>query len=133
MDGTIFDNCSIPRISVTVGDNRDECGRGNIIRNIFSNETGSPVRICRQIIRVESNVVFDVAELFAGIEEEISLEECITPEEVIRESFGTPNIADIEVRCSDLALETDNQVFFFNSDEDQDACFKVLRLSLIHI
>ena len=127
LDGTIFDNCSIPRISVTVGDNRDECGRGNIIRNIFSNETGSPVRICRQIIRVESNVVFDVAELFAGIEEEISLEECITPEEVIRESFGTPNIADIEVRCSDLALETDNQVFFFNSDEDQDACFKVLR------
>ena len=127
LDGTIFDNCSIPRISVTVADNRDECGRGTIVRNIFSNETGSPVRICRQVIRVESNVVFDVAELFAGLEEEVTIEGCRNPDDVVRESFGTPNIADIEVRCSDLALEVDNRIFLFNSDENQDACFKVLR------
>ena len=128
VDGTVFDNCSIPRISSRILDQRDGCGVGRFVRQIFSNETGSPVIVCTQVINIESNVTLEVELLFEDLEEEVTLEGCMTPEEIINESFGTPNLADVEVRCSDLAISTENQLFLFNgTDTDSDACFKVVR------
>jgi len=101
---------------------------GFIRRDMFSHETGSPVRVCRQRIRIRGQALLEVEKLFEGLREEVALEGCMSPEEVINESFGTPNIADVEVRCSDLALSTENQLFLFNdTGQDSDACFKVVR------
>ncbi len=127
VDGTIFDNCSIPTISVKITTNINSCNSGRIIRELFSDETGSAVRICRQVITIQRNSLLIDSVLFADIKD-VTLEGCMTPEELINESFGTPNIDDAGGKCSQLAVSTENQLFLFNTqDQESDACFKVVR------
>ncbi len=127
VDGTIFDNCSIPTISVRITPQINSCNSGRIIRELFSNETGRPVRVCRQVITIQQNSQLIDSLLFLGIVD-VTLDGCMTPEELINESFGSPNIDDVGGRCSQLAVSTENQLFLFNTlDQEADACFKIVR------
>lgn len=125
VDGTVFDDCSTPRISViNVGD-IDKCGFGTISRTIFSHEGGVRKRVCRQVI----TIIRDEETFINSIsfpDTLINLTGCMSPEDVLATSYGEP-VVDEGV-CSLIGISTENQLFTFNTlDDNSDACFKIVR------
>ena len=79
VDGTIFDNCTIPRISVRIFTNIDNCGFGTIVRRFFSHETGTPVLVCRQAISVIRGELISGRDIIYPTPD-TTLVGCMTPE-----------------------------------------------------
>ena len=125
VDGTIFDNCTIPRISVRITSNIDNCGFGTIRRRFFSHETGRAVRVCQQTITVIRGELIEGVDIIYPTPD-TTLLGCMTPEEVLEESFGSPEVIGDD--CSLIGISEENQLFLFNTqDEQSDACFKIVR------
>lgn len=124
-DGTLFDNCVLPNISVRIIDRRDNCGLGVVIRRFFSDETGEEVFICRQVITFERTDLREGIDIIYPTADTL-LVGCMTPEEIINESFGEPEI--LGEKCALFGISVENQVFLFNTqDQQSDACFKIVR------
>ncbi len=125
VDGTIFDNCEIPRISVTNVPAIDNCGFGRIERRIFSHESGSPVLVCTQFIFIERGELIEGIDIIYPTADTL-LTGCMTPEDIINESFGQPEV--VGDKCSLIGISVENQIFLFNTQDQQaDACFKIVR------
>lgn len=125
VDGTIFDVCGLPNLSVRIFTDLDNCGVGTIVRQFYSDETGEREVICNQYINVERSDLVEGEDIVYP-EEEINLTGCMTPAEIINQSFGEPEI--IDEQCSLIGVSVENQVFLFNTQDDEsDACFKIVR------
>lgn len=124
VDATYVDNCNAPRIPVTIEADIDNCGFGTIKRTYFATDGENRSRTCVQTIHIFRNA-FDDATI-RDPEPLINLEGCMIPEDLVKESFGEPEV--IGDNCSLIGISQENRIFTFNTeDQESDACFKIVR------
>jgi len=124
VDAVYYDNCNAPTIPVTIESDIDNCGFGYIKRTYYATDGDNRSKTCVQWIRIFRQA-FDEA-VIKDPEEFVYLEGCMIPEDLVKESFGEPEV--IGDNCSLIGISQENQIFTFNTaDQESDACFKIIR------
>ncbi len=123
VDGVYYDNCKAPTIPVTIESDIDNCGFGYIKRTYYATDGDNRSQTCVQYIYIFREAIDEASIIWP---EDVTLNNCAIPEELVNESFGEPIVTGD--KCSLLGISQENQIYTFNTtDQASDACFKIVR------
>jgi len=130
-EATASDNCNVMMEETAVFD-INQCNLGTITRTFTATDDGGRQSSCSQIIYIENNDPFFINKLNPLDPNDdivwpvdVTMEGCNSPDDFGPDVTGSPVF--LEDECDLVGANFEDEVFTFNTNNQENACFKILR------